>query len=96
MTTSDDEYEAQAGGAIVLTEEDCAVMDALSTSHVQLSAAPSGGVPHINVVVDTGKPGQPNADAQGLEGCKKEPESPYARYRRSGRLSVTDLVAPTW
>jgi len=97
MTASDDEYEAQAGGAIQLTEEDCAMLDTLGTSHhVQLPVAPSGDVPHINVVVDTDKTRQPSQQVLNPENCKKQPESPYARYRRSGHLSVTDLVAPTW
>jgi len=99
MSASDDEYDTQAGGAIELTEEDCAMIDALSAGDIP-DASYSGKVAHIDVAIDKVKTPRgnmtPDNGGPNLQNEKRRRESPYELHRRRGHLSVTDLVAPTW
>jgi hypothetical protein len=94
MCPSEDEYDAQLGGAIELSEEDGANLDALS-AHALLVDSPepcNGPVTHINVALEI--PQAPMRPAMDI--FKAKLTSPFDRYRHQGRLSVTDLVAPAW
>lgn len=90
MSDSED-YDSVCGGPITLTEEECAEIDALSalycpptTLGTDLSSNPT--------VSEESMP--PSISPAALNGLKTL--SPFKRFRPNGRLSVTDLVAPTW
>jgi hypothetical protein len=80
-----------------LTEEDFARLDALSCVvepdpglpsklNVVLSSEAQAGLPAITIEVE----GSNTVDVP------KTVWSPLQRYRRSGTLSVTDLISPSW
>ena len=92
MSTSEDEYDTQLGGAIKLSAEDCAKIDALGSD---ASLQPrTMRVTHIDVELETPQ----TSIHSGVEKFATSPPvtSPFQRYRPGGRLSVTDLVAPAW
>lgn len=88
MCISEDEYDRQLGGAIELSTEDGAKLDALSTTDFGLHEP----IPHINVEWETPQ----TSKTPRVEPFKANSTSPFKRYRQRGYLSVTDLVAPTW
>ena len=130
MSASEDEYDAHLGGAIKLSAEDCANIDALCstaslgsrTAHQSIASgdehvaqlngaiklpddyakidelcsnASFGSVTprttHIPVELET-----PICPDTKHSTTRLPVTSPFQSYRSWGRLSVTDLVAPTW
>lgn len=91
MSTSEDEYDAQLG-AIEISEEDGAKLDAQSAQALMQTKPCHGPVTYINVALET-----PQVPMRArMQKLNMNLASPFERYRPNGRLSVTDLVAPTW
>ena len=94
MSTSEDEYDNQLGGAIKLSEEDCAKLDEQSSNILEPRTTRREPVTHINLELETPEtPIQPSVENIVTS---LPVTSPFQRYRQRGRLSVTDLVAPAW
>lgn len=91
MSDSED-YDSVCGGPIILTEEECAEIDALSTLHCQVPTTSVTDLSSNPTVSEESMP--PLISSAALNGLKTL--SPFRRFRPNGRLSVTDLVAPTW
>lgn len=97
MSVSEDEYDAQLGGPVELTQEDCDRIDALCAALAQPSSPR-----HVEIAIEedahksplNSDKVSPNPDVESAAPLKY---SPYHLFRRArGRLSVTDIVGPSW
>jgi hypothetical protein len=95
MSTSEDEYDAQVGGAIgELSAEDCAKIDALCVGMSVVVPSNTRCEPptHLDVELETPQ----TSTWKEMTAIRLPVTTPFQRYRPRGRLSVTDLVAPAW
>jgi len=99
MSTSEDEYDAQLGGPVELTQEDCDRIDAICAAHAQPSSVVARRHIEISIEEEAHKsPSNPEKESPNPD-AKSAPlkYSPYKLFRRTrGRLSVTDIVGPSW
>ncbi|KAF8588910.1 hypothetical protein K439DRAFT_515186 [Ramaria rubella] len=97
MSASEDEYDVQAGGAIELSAEDCAKIDASSAGGIGHHVTTTQPVLHINhVTEDAGIRRTTKSPIIKIPNHEAKKISPFKRFRPSGHLSVTDLISPSW